>query len=137
MKSYSRRGLRARMVPLRRRSQQAGRQILAAVGRVAREAQVQSAHASAGIQSLISRCAVAAAPKFALHPALENLENRTMLSSATLTDGVLTLTGDAGSDNSLTVDIYNGQYSATADGCRRAQSPDSRCLDFSHTSKTC
>src|SRR5437762_824632 len=101
MKSSSQRGFRATMVPLRRRSQIAGRKILAAAGRVAREARVQGVHASAQIQSLLSRCAAAAAPRLGLLPALENLEHRTMLSSATLSGGVLTLTGDTGADNSL------------------------------------
>jgi len=113
----SQRPFRAQIVPLRRRSRIAGRQIAVAVGWMAREAQVHGLKASVRVRAILAECAAAAVPRIGFRPSLEMLESRTLLSAVSFSNGVLTLTGDAGAANSLTVDLQsNGGFWANADG---------------------
>src|SRR6185437_14764522 len=124
MMLYSQRKVRAQIVPLRRRSRIAAGQMIAAVNRVVRDAGAQGKNVSKHVHTMLVQCAEAAVPQFAIRPALESLESRTLLSSVTLSSGVLTLTGDAGAGNSLTVDLQsNGGYWANADGHTLSTNP--------------
>jgi Ca2+-binding RTX toxin-like protein len=68
------------------------------------------------VRSLLAMCAESALPQIGM-PMVQNLEGRVLMSSATLSNGVLSLIGDSGSGNSLTVDIgAGGTYYVNVDG---------------------
>lgn len=76
------------------------------------------------VDQLLAQCAAAAAPRVALCPATETLEGRRLLSAVSLSSGVLKLTGDSWTGNSLTVDLQsNGGFWVNADGHIISTSP--------------
>lgn len=58
----------------------------------------------------------AAEAALARRPGMERLEGRQLFSSVTLSQGVLTLTGDSAAANTLSVDYISGNYVANCDG---------------------
>ncbi|HSU66182.1 MAG TPA: DUF4082 domain-containing protein [Tepidisphaeraceae bacterium] len=113
----SRNGLCARVVPSSYRSLGTGaREIWCRLAVASRRAGAYGSEISGRVRELLSACAAAAAPRVQLSPAFESLEGRQLFSAVALNGGVLTLTGDAGSSNSLTVDYVNGSFSANVNG---------------------
>ena len=113
MKQESPNGFCARVVPAGKRLGAAGREMGNRLARWAMQAQKYGASTSVQVRRKLAECAAAAAPR----ASFEGLEGRTMLSAVTLTNGVLTLTGDQNATNSLTVDVGgNGTLWVNADG---------------------
>ena len=107
---------RARVLSVRRHARHVRRALRNAVGRfaslwIARRTQWQRE-----VRALLAMCAESALPQMC-RPMVQNLEGRVLLSSATLVNGLLNITGDSGAANAITVDLgAGGTYYVNVDG---------------------
>jgi len=77
---------------------------------------VPQTHKTGICAGLSPRPAMRQAARRAVTAAVEQLEDRTLLSPITFTDGVLTLTGGSTRENHLYIDVSGSQYLVTANG---------------------
>ena len=100
----SQKRFRARVLSVRRQARRIRRGFRNAVGRFASLWNARRSQWQHEVRALLAMCAESALPRICA-PMVQNLEGRVLMSSVTLTNGVLTLTGNSNTGNSLTVDL--------------------------------